>query len=366
MAHDHTFGSELVETYTYTPLDEEAQEIRLLTLLPGTFSSEIRLTLDITSFTKSHVTNFEAVSYTWGSTENPVNIFIGESGRKILAVTRNLGEALPYFRYEDKPRVLWIDAICVDQQNLQERGHQVKRMADIFSRAKRVLVWLGPESDSSSLALHVFQEIAAHIEIDENTMALTATTDEVHWLDFSLDWPFNGVELVSVSEFLHRPWFERLWIWQEVHLASGDIEVMAGGRKIAWNTLKLAVLCLHLKPTAYFTHGAALLKRLDAVLYLCFGSDNNSIDFLLETTKHCVCSDPRDKIYALLSLLQDSEIKIEPDYTKGVYQTYHGATLSSIESSRELSILTMVESHGHLEGVPFWVPNVSLFVFRSI
>jgi hypothetical protein len=153
------------KAYIYSPLDAEAQEIRLLTLLPGTFSSEIRLTIDITPFTESHIPDFEAVSYTWGSTENPVDISIGESGRNTLAVTRNLGEALPYLRYEDRPRVLWIDAICVDQKNLKERGHQVKRMADIFSRAKRVLVWLGPESDSSPLALHVFQEIAAHIEI---------------------------------------------------------------------------------------------------------------------------------------------------------------------------------------------------------
>jgi hypothetical protein len=367
MAHDHTFDSELVEAYTYSPLDEEAQEIRLLTLLPGTFSSEIRLTLDITPFTEFHIPDFEAVSYTWGSTENPVSIFIGKCGRKVLAVTRNLAEALPYLRYEDKPRVLWIDAICVDQQNLQERGQQVKRMVDIFSRAKRVLVWLGPESDSSSLALHVFQEIDAHVEIDESTMALTATTDEVHWVDLSLDLPFNGVELLSVSEFLHRPWFERLWIWQEVHLASGDIEVMVGGRTIAWNTLKLAVSCLCFKPTAYFGQGEAFFKRLPAVFDLCHGSGGNPINSLIDNSKHSVCSDPRDKIYALLSLLQNpSEIGIEPDYTKSVYQTYQDATLSLIESSNTLQILVVVETHDHLEGVPSWVPNVSLFVFRSI
>jgi hypothetical protein len=267
----------------------------------------------------------------------------------------------------DKPRVLWIDAICVDQQNLKERGQQVKRMADIFSRAKRVVVWLGPESNSSSLALHVFQEIDAHVKIDESTMILAATADEVHWVDFNPELPFNGVELLSVSEFLHRPWFERLWIWQEVHLASGDIEVMVGGRTIAWATLKFAVLCLYWKPTAHFGQQEAFLKRLATVSDLCLAIGDYSINSLIDNSKHSVCSDPRDKIYALLSLLQNpSEIGIEPDYTKSVYQTYQDATLSLIESSNTLQILVVVETHDHLEGVPSWVPNVSLFVFRSI
>jgi hypothetical protein len=65
-------------------------------------------------------------------------------------------------------------------------------------------------------------------------MALAATTDEVHWVDFNLDLPFNEVELLSVCEFIHRPWFERLWILQEVHLAS-TVEVMCGNRTTAWS-----------------------------------------------------------------------------------------------------------------------------------
>ncbi|KAH9207025.1 heterokaryon incompatibility protein-domain-containing protein, partial [Leptodontidium sp. 2 PMI_412] len=107
-------------------------QIRVLKLHPGTFSSEIRLSLEVTTFTEDHTPDFEAVSYTWGSDDNPT-----------LPVTQNLAEALPHFRYEDRPRVLWIDAICVDQENLMERGHQVKRMSDIYSNAAKVFVWLG-------------------------------------------------------------------------------------------------------------------------------------------------------------------------------------------------------------------------------
>lgn len=77
----------------------------------------------------SQIPTYEALPYTWGSTENPVDIRIdGVDGGSRLAVTQNLAEALQYLRYDGgRSRVLWIDAICVDRQNISERGHQVAR-----------------------------------------------------------------------------------------------------------------------------------------------------------------------------------------------------------------------------------------------
>lgn len=183
--------------YKYSPLSVGASEIRLLTLLPGPFDAKIYLNLDNVVLTENHVPQYEALSYAWGSAESHVNIFIGTqlrtstgllqraaitSGAKAkrsidspvksivdkkkrtsdrpsrraalrsgvtpanirtLAITRNLFIALQHLRHGDRPRVLWIDAICVDQENLAERSQQVARMADIFSLANRVLVGLG-------------------------------------------------------------------------------------------------------------------------------------------------------------------------------------------------------------------------------
>jgi hypothetical protein len=97
----------------YTPLDEEVKEIRLVTLLPGLRSSEIRVVLENTILTEDNKPQYEALSYVWRSAENHVNIHSGHSG-EILGVTQSLATGLPYLRYEDKPRRLWIDAICVD------------------------------------------------------------------------------------------------------------------------------------------------------------------------------------------------------------------------------------------------------------
>jgi hypothetical protein len=112
------------------------------------------------------VPDFEALSYAWGSTEDPVDIFIGESGSCTLAVTRNLAEALPFLPFENKTRVLWIDAICVNQQDKAERSSQVQRMADIYSKAARVLIWLGPASGDSSVALDCMKLVSSKIAID--------------------------------------------------------------------------------------------------------------------------------------------------------------------------------------------------------
>jgi hypothetical protein len=112
--------------HVYTSLDETAKQIRLLKLLPGNFTDQIKVTLEAVHFTAEHVPEFEAISYAWGSEENPVDVFIGPQSSSEtldssttssifhpLAVTKNLAEALQYLRQETKPRTLWVDAICI-------------------------------------------------------------------------------------------------------------------------------------------------------------------------------------------------------------------------------------------------------------
>ena len=107
-----------MKSYRYVPLGDAAREIRLVTLLPGIEPARIRVCLKATLLIEDVVPQFEALSYTWGSTKAPASILVGRSKVSALFVTRNLTEALRYLRYPDMPRVLWIDAICVNQQNL--------------------------------------------------------------------------------------------------------------------------------------------------------------------------------------------------------------------------------------------------------
>ena len=190
-------NAEHVEPYTYTPLNEEAQEIRLLTLYPGAFS-EIRLSLNIRPLTDFDIPLFEAVSHTWGSPESPVNIAVEDSGRRQLTVTQNLAEALPYLRYSDNPRVLWIDAICVDQKNLEERSKQVNRMTDIFSKAASVLVWLGPETEDSSLAFELFHEIDSYVYVAKGNQDLVPVLGHEDWANKHKGPPFQEDDFKAI------------------------------------------------------------------------------------------------------------------------------------------------------------------------
>jgi hypothetical protein len=166
-------------SFKYSLLNEEAQEIRLLTLLPGAFDSEIRIYLENTPFATDNVPQFEALSYAWGADKNPADIFIGRSGHESLPVTQNLAQALVHLRYEDRTRVLWIDAICVNQKDVDERSSQVKRMADIYSKAARVVVWLGPESADTSIAMAYVEKVVSKVEVDWIAYEMRSLSDDV-------------------------------------------------------------------------------------------------------------------------------------------------------------------------------------------
>jgi hypothetical protein len=91
------------EPYRYSQLNEKVSEVRLLTILPGTFYSEIRILFSVVPFPTDSNLSFEALSYTWGSSENWAKILVGHSGRRTITITRNLAEALPYHKFQREP-----------------------------------------------------------------------------------------------------------------------------------------------------------------------------------------------------------------------------------------------------------------------
>lgn len=112
--------------------------IRLLHLLPGAFEDEVHVQLSTVKLETAPP--FEGISYCWGDSSDRQRIFCGD---KSLKITNNLYRALLHFRDVSAIRVLWADAVCIDQSNLRERGHQVALMGRLYSKTARVLVWLG-------------------------------------------------------------------------------------------------------------------------------------------------------------------------------------------------------------------------------
>ena len=181
--------------YCYSPLAPDANSIRLLRLLPqADGGAESKIQCEIFEYPlqdsakSSHL--YDALSYTWGGGELPCSITIGG---QILNVTANLYLALLHLRDQSLERILWIDAICIDQNNLEERSQQVQVMALIYSKARCVLVWLGETADDVEGALEGIQ-LAAHLG------------------DKSIDIPNERIPKEAIWNLLRRQWFQRVWV----------------------------------------------------------------------------------------------------------------------------------------------------------
>ncbi|KAH7110856.1 heterokaryon incompatibility protein-domain-containing protein, partial [Dendryphion nanum] len=143
----------------YRPLNYHSKEIRYLEVAPGYGKEPLLCTLGYTSLVDD-VAPFEALSYTWGDISTTVMLnlrYLDEHSRQQseyqtqhYKITPNLQGALLRLRYEDQPRKIWVDAVCINQVDDTERTEQVQIMGLVYSIAQRVLVWLGEEDLSSN------------------------------------------------------------------------------------------------------------------------------------------------------------------------------------------------------------------------
>ena len=142
--------------YQYTPLPSE-KFIRLLELYPGQKNDSINFTLHQVEFTNTP--SFENISYAWGDPANKTNVLCDG---KFITVTRNLEDALLRLRLRDKSRILWADAICINQKDDVEKGVQVGIMQKIYSHATRICVWLGCTTPSMLPAFGLIDQILSY------------------------------------------------------------------------------------------------------------------------------------------------------------------------------------------------------------
>jgi hypothetical protein len=141
---ESTTTSPPTNDFHYEPLPDNQGHVRLLSLLPGPGKQTV--CCELGQVRLYDLPEYEAISYCWGDLTDKVTI---ECNSVRIAVTKSFHGALRNFRYAARPRILWADAICIDQNNSQEKTHQVQLMREIYQQASRVLVWLGEEADGS-------------------------------------------------------------------------------------------------------------------------------------------------------------------------------------------------------------------------
>ena len=193
----------------YTPLNPHKREIRLTTIKPGTQPEPIRCDLSYVSL--NDTPKYEALSYVWGDPSIRMPILLDEHP---FGVTQNLGLALRFLRLPTDDRTLWIDAICVNQDDLDERSAQVQLMKNIYQGAHQVISWLGDEDENAVYAdWFISQAIDQDFSIEWLQTQLLENGD-MHKVILRL-----GLHL---SEEMQSYW-GRLWITQEIGFAQDGI-----------------------------------------------------------------------------------------------------------------------------------------------
>lgn len=349
----------------YPTLVDSAKETRLLTV---TDIDLLRGRLEVISLNDAHFATYTALSYTW---RNPMAVVKEESVNRRpsmpnvidlnghhLPITRNLGDALEYL-FGKGERQLWIDAICINQEDDLERAKQVGLMGKIYTWAKRVLIWLGPHADNSELAMDFLARLARG----------PGQKDRLSWLldlseaEFMSHW-------AALYALLHRNWWKRAWVIQEAVLAR-EIEMACGNRLLS----ELQLSELRELFTGFWFHMFSsptirkigitsrdlerLLSPLRMRLYIQQGHKLGCLPSLF-LTKDTIASDPKDLLFAKYGLIGSKAVQLySPDYTASVEQACTEFAWAYIKQENDLTILCYagIPLNRRRSSFPTWLPD---------
>ncbi|KAK0641891.1 heterokaryon incompatibility protein-domain-containing protein [Cercophora newfieldiana] len=262
--------------------------------------------------------------------------------------------------------MLWVDALCINQADIPERNKQVKRMAQIYRRARKVVAWLGPESSTSDGALATLDFIGAQVVATING-GRSSAPGAVHplWYRQKTTLPYQDDTWAAISDLLARPWFSRLWVVQEIQLAAAGSSLQCGYSAVPWSNFLSAILCLYSKPQIEYSDSPCAqrlyeqLRKLNRFIWI--RAEGTFAD-LLFLAQGLGCVDPRDKIYGLLGLSSPKLFKaISPDYSTPAAAVYQSLFLTTAAETQRLDCLAWCRLAGaNTLGLPSWVPDWSL------
>ncbi|PLN79936.1 heterokaryon incompatibility protein-domain-containing protein [Aspergillus taichungensis] len=303
---------------------------------------------------------FEALSYVWGWPDMADEVIIVSKSNHdeiegIVRITANLDAALRHLRFEDRPRTLWIDAICIDQGDLNERSEQVQRMAQIYTQSQRVVVWLGEASPDSKLALDSLCHLGRQNVITKSNFGFRAPGAEYpDWWLPSYDIPFDDETWKAICSILDRAWFQRLWVFQEIQLASPRAVLQCGHDEGSWADVRASILCLKEKNQTFLSELVANLRK-HFMLYLDWRGE--SFPLMMNSVRRRLCSDERDLIYALLGLMTPTFASlVRPNYRLPAREVYKDVFLAHVKATQRLELISYCGRGAEL-GSPTWVPN---------
>jgi len=303
--------------FEYAAIDLGVPAFRLLRILKGRgiwICCELFQAVLTRADDRKEAISYEALSYVWGSDRRDRVI---EINGMHFWVTRNLYDALQQLQLPGQDRIVWVDAICIDQTNQAERGHQVRHMGQIYKRASRVIYWLGSPTSDTNHCLNALRLL----EKKSRGVARKDWTRE-QWLDL---WKAScgsnrAQQREGLRELLGRPWFRRVWILQEVAHSHAAM-VSCGKASVSARMFGMAGSLMELRPSQ---HCQAVLDMMPGPFRQAswFGG-NQDLHTLLERFGGSEATDPRDLVYALLGMTTDAIDHIKPNYTEDKVSVLH-------------------------------------------
>lgn len=357
----------------YAALEE--RQVRMLFLHPLK-NGQVRCSMRKIYLDKE-VGKYTALSYVWGDPNETSPITIDGS---VFQATTNLKAALMALARQlpSDYLALWVDAICINQADDQEKSQQVCLMGEIYQKASRTIAWLGPEGDDSKKAISSLRWLANYVfeqefrwttimEVLENKADFAPFRSVLNHLDFGVD-VSHQIPLGCIHALMNRPWWKRVWAVQERTLQE-NVLIICGANLIDWTEVTAAMVGIALKyhtATTADNYGilGSIVKDLSSHHLYREGANTESgrlslFGAMANAQKQALqCTDPRDYVYGMLGVADDELVKgVTVDYQNSTTRTVFTEIAKLFLKKYGLDVLRYCRPDAtREEHLPSWVP----------
>lgn len=345
----------------YEELDLAALQIRIVIIEPGNWADDINCTLQTISLHDHEP--YKALSYVWGGLNITKGIIL--NGQP-FQVTINLESALRHLRRLNR-RTMWIDAICINQLDLEERASQVRFMRNIYQHATETIVWLGDETLQSKSA---FQFIHRYVsEAREDRDGHLENLEQLMDIINGNPSAYQSIEYFG-SDILMRPWWTRAWVLQEAAV-SKCLTLQCGDDEIEWPSFQTFATGLSSVIDMSWIQVSSMpmledISRITAMRMVVSEGYPLPLSHLMAWNRWRRATDPRDQVFSLIGLSTDSQDSIlQPDYSTSNQPTdvFHQLVKHCI-TMRSLDIICMSRGTDK-PGWPSWLPDWDVYSARE-
>ncbi|KAK4556992.1 hypothetical protein LTR86_005973 [Recurvomyces mirabilis] len=323
----------------YTCLEQSQKQIRVLIIQPGRSEQPVRCAFDIISLKGIPIPPYETVSYAWGKAVFSEEIYVND---QVFKVAINAKSVLVAMRYPDRQRIVWIDAICIDQGDLEDRNYCVQLMCEIYSNTCAGFIWLGEDNINAKQTFRALEEMYDEARLQTKDFATFKETVWPQW--WNVHRPPTSVKYdpEAMARMFEKSWFARL------------CQSKALPQPMARTILHGLARAVHVASYA------------DAIFEVPFQAETNLL-WMMNTLRQYDVSMDQDHVYGLLGMYQRFKpglnalpAGIAPDYSRAVRDIYCDAAKLAMAELNSADTLLYV-CHRTAEEVqtnwlPTWIP----------